>query len=94
MSAATEEASERWQRPAVRVPGAHHTMLGTQVAEQTIIAQADAGMSPDRIEAVQEEIAARNLNEATTPAGRAFARAYDDTARTLVRDLRDLEGGE
>jgi hypothetical protein len=69
-------------------------MLGRQVAEQTIIAQADAGMSAERIAAVQDEISARNLNEATTRAGREFAREYNQTARTLVRDLRELEAGE
>lgn len=87
-------AGQAWRRPAQKLPAAHHLMLGHQVAEQTITAQADAGMSADRIAEVQEEISARNLSEATTTGGRVFARAYDDTARILVRDLQDMEAGE
>jgi hypothetical protein len=64
-------------------------MLGQQMAEQTIIAQADAGMSPDRIAEVQEEIAARNLSEATTKEARTFAREYDRHARALAGDLQE-----
>jgi hypothetical protein len=94
MSAAAEERFERWQRPAVKVPAANQRMLGQQVAEQTIIAQADAGMSAQRIAEVQEEIAARNLSEATTREARTFAKEYDDTARTLVRELEEMEMGQ
>ena len=94
MSAAAEEAHERWQRPAVKVPAAHYEMLGRQVAEQTITAQADAGMTADRIAREQDEIAAHAMNEATTREGQLFARAYDDTAHTLVRELQEMEGGE
>jgi hypothetical protein len=94
MSAAAEERFERWQRPTVKVPGANQRMLGQQVAEQTIIAQADAGMPPRRIAEVQDEIATRSLSEATTPAAKRFARQYDDTARILVRELEEMEMGQ
>jgi hypothetical protein len=87
-------AGQAWQKQTRSVPAAHHRMLGRQVAEQTIIAQADAGMPAHRIAAVQDEISARNLSEATTRAGEVFAREYDDTARTLVRELREMEMGE
>jgi len=87
-------AGQAWQRPVKTIPAANQKMLGREVAEQAIIAQADAGMSPERIERVQDEIAARNLSEATTPETTRFAREYDHTARTLLRDLRDMERGE
>jgi hypothetical protein len=85
---------QAWQRPVKAIPAANQKMLGRQVAEQTIIAQADAGMSPDRIAEVQEEIAARNLSEATTMEAKTFARQYDDTARILVRELEEMEMGQ
>ena len=94
MSATAEERYERWQRPTGRAPAAHYEMLGREVAQQTITAQADAGMSADRIDRVQEEQAARNLTDATTREGQLFARSYDETVRTLVRDLREMEAGE
>jgi uncharacterized protein with von Willebrand factor type A (vWA) domain len=94
MSAAREEAYERWGRRTQRVPAANHRMLGQQVAEQTIIAQCDAGMSPGRIAEAQDEIATRNLSEATTREGRIFATEYDSTARILVRELQEMEAGE
>ena len=94
MSATAEETHERWQRPAVKVPAAHYQMLGRQVAEQTITALADAGMSPSRIATVQEHIAIHVLNEATTREGQLFAAEYDNTARTLVRELQEMEAGQ
>lgn len=94
MGAVAEEAHERWQRPAVKVPSANQRMLGREVAEQTIIAQCDAGMSHSRIAEVQDEISTRNLSEATTREGRVFATEYDSTARILVRELQEMEAGE
>jgi hypothetical protein len=87
-------AGQAWQRPVKPIPAANQKMLGQQVAEQTIIAQADAGMPADRIAEVQEEISARALSEATTKAGERFAREYDWTARALVRELEEMEAGE
>lgn len=91
---ATAMAGQAWRQPVKSVPAANQRMLGQQVAEQTITVQADAGMSPDRIERVQEEISARNLSEATTRAAKHFAKEYDETARTLVRELQEMEAGE
>jgi hypothetical protein len=87
-------AGQAWQRPVKTIPGANQRMLGREVAEQTITAQADAGMSPGRIGREQDEIAAHLLNEAVTPEGERFAREYDWTARALVRDLEEMEMGE
>jgi hypothetical protein len=91
---ATAMAGQAWQRPVKPIPAANQKMLGQQVAEQTIIAQASAGMSPGRIGREQDEIAAHLLNEAVTPQGERFAREYDWTARALVRDLEEMEMGE
>jgi hypothetical protein len=86
-------AGQAWQRPVKPIPAANQKMLGQQVAEQTIIAQASAGMSADRIGREQDEIAAHLLNEAVTPESERFAREYDWTARALVRDLEEMEMG-
>jgi hypothetical protein len=85
---------QAWQRPVKAIPAANQKMLGRQVAEQTIIAQANAGMSPERIAGVQEEISARNLSEATTREAQAFAREYDWTASVLTRELAEMKAGE
>ena len=45
-------AGQAWQKETRSVPAVHHRMLGRQVAEQTIIAQADSGMPGDRIAVV------------------------------------------
>jgi hypothetical protein len=66
-------------------------VLGRETAGQQIIAQADAGMAAGRIGDVQAGIAAHLLSEARTPEGQAFAREYDWTAQTLVRDLKELD---
>jgi hypothetical protein len=55
-----------------------------------ITTQADRGMPGDAIQRHHEDQAARMLSEATTPDGRAFARAYAEAAATLVADLREL----
>jgi len=65
-------------------------MLGREVAEQTITVQANAGMHPDRISTVQDEICSYLLSEATTPEAVRFAREYDQTARTLLRNLQEI----
>jgi hypothetical protein len=87
-------AAQAWQRPVKTIPGANQRMLGREVAEQTITAQANAGMSPERIGREQDEIAAQLLSDAVTPEGERFAREYDWTATALVRDLEEIEMGE
>jgi hypothetical protein len=61
---------------------------GARTAEQIICAQAPAGLDPDRIADHHHDIAAGLRSDATTPEGRAFAGAYDDTAASLAADLR------
>jgi hypothetical protein len=87
-------AGQAWQPETKSVPAANHRMLGRQVAEQTIIAQANAGMSAERIAQVQDEIAAHALTEASNRQGQQFAREYDWTAHVLVRELKEMEAGE
>ena len=48
-------------------------------------------MPADAIQRHHEDQAAWMLSEATTPDGRAFARAYAEAAATLVADLRELD---
>ena len=64
---------------------------GHDTASFIITTQADRGMPGDAIQRHHEDQAARMLSEATTPDGRAFARAYAKTAATLVADLRELD---
>jgi hypothetical protein len=56
-----------------------------------ITTQANRGMLADAIQRHHEDQAAWLLSEATTPDGRAFARAYAEAATTLVADLRELD---
>jgi len=64
---------------------------GHDTASFIITTQADRGMSADAIQRHHEDQAAWVLSEATTPDGRAFARAYAEAAATLVADLRELD---
>jgi hypothetical protein len=66
-------------------------VLGRETAGQQIIAQAGAGMPAGRISDVQADTAAHLLSEAHTAEGHAFAREYDWTAETLVRELKELD---
>jgi hypothetical protein len=48
-----------------------------------------AGIIRERLGESQDELAGRLRNDASTPEGRAYARAFSDTAATRVRDLRE-----
>jgi hypothetical protein len=50
-----------------------------------------ASAAPDGPEDSQNELAARLLNDASTPEGRAYGRAFSDTAATYVRELRERD---
>ena len=64
---------------------------GHDTASFIITTQADLGMSADAIQRHHEDQAAWLLSEATTPDGRAFARAYAEAAATLMADPRELD---
>jgi hypothetical protein len=50
--------------------------------------QADASTRPEHLADSRDEIAARLLNDASTPEGQAYARAFSDSAAAYVRELR------
>jgi hypothetical protein len=57
-------------------------------ATRTVTAQYAAGLGLDAIAAHHDDVSASLLADAQTGYGRAYAREYGDTARTLVADLR------
>ncbi len=56
-----------------------------------IVQRADPGTTPERVRDSQDQIATRLLNDASTPEGRAYAKALSDTAATYVRELRERD---
>ena len=48
-----------------------------------------AGIIRECLPGSQDELAGRLRNDASTPEGRAYARAFSDTAATRVRELRE-----
>jgi hypothetical protein len=56
-----------------------------------VIQSAGAGAAPDGPEDSQNELTARLINDAGTPEGRAYARAFSGTAATYVRELRERD---
>jgi hypothetical protein len=48
-----------------------------------------AGIIRERLPGSQDELAGRLRNDASTPEGRAYARAFSDTAAARVRELRE-----
>jgi hypothetical protein len=83
-----EQFAERAESEA-RLADAHKA--GAETAAGLIIQQADAGMTPERVGDSQHEIATWLLNDASTPEGQAYARAFSDTAATCVSDLRERD---
>ena len=63
---------------------------GAQAAHQVITAQADAGMSPDQIDASAECVLGGRFDHRTAESD-AFYAAYDQTAAIYVADLREPE---
>jgi hypothetical protein len=65
---------------------------GGRIAQRIITAQADAGMTPDRIEVSAEKMLADRF-DGPTPVSDAFYGEYDTTAAILTRELREMEAG-
>jgi hypothetical protein len=63
---------------------------GQEVADQVVTAQADAGMSADRIDASAEHVLGARF-ESPTAESDAFWSGYDETAAIYAADLRDLD---
>jgi hypothetical protein len=51
----------------------------------------NVGLAPERVEESRAEIAARLLNDPSTPEGQAFAQAVSDTTAAHVRELRERD---
>lgn len=80
---AQQDAGAQYDLDAARREGA----LG---AHLVVTRQAEAGMSPDAIEASAERVIAEQ-HATSDPADLAFFRAYDATAATYTRGLREME---
>jgi hypothetical protein len=61
---------------------------GTDTPASLTEQQTDAGTRPERLAESHDEIAARLLNDTSTPEGQAYARAFSDSAAASVRELR------
>jgi hypothetical protein len=79
----TTQASNEHQPAAPRQAGHDAALL-------VITSQANAGMRPDAIEASAEQVLADRFTHPTA-AAEAFYREYDQTAASLVAELRDLD---
>jgi hypothetical protein len=61
---------------------------GTDTPASLTTQQADAGTRPEHQADSHDEIAARLLNDTSTPEGQAYARALSDSAAAYLRELR------
>jgi hypothetical protein len=64
---------------------------GAQPSADQITQQACAGMTSQCAGDSQDAIADRSLNDASTPEGQAYARAFSDTAAAHVKELRERD---
>jgi hypothetical protein len=62
---------------------------GTDTPASLIAQQADAGTRPEHLADSRDEVAARLLNDTSTPEGQAYAQAFSDSAATYLRELRE-----
>ena len=87
---AEREALSQWApgNPIAHVQDARQA--GAETATRNITAQADAGMTADRIERASEGVLSGRFEKAS-PQSDAFYSEYDQTAATLTRELREIE---
>ncbi len=71
----------------------HADRAGADAAHHLISALADAGMTPDRIDGVVEDVLGGRHDQPASPMSERFYDAFDLTAATYVADLRELEAG-
>jgi len=83
-----EEFAERAESEA-RLADARQAGAGPSA--DPITQQADAGMTPQRAGDSEDALADRLLNDASTPEGQAYARAFSDTATARVKELRERD---
>jgi hypothetical protein len=65
--------------------------LGAETTANSPTRRADAGISPEVAGYSQDEIAARLLDDPSTPEGHAYAGTFSDTAATRVKELRQRD---
>src|SRR5450631_1305629 len=63
---------------------------GSQIADDVVRSQADAGMSADRVDRSAEDVLAARF-DAPTAESDAFWGGYDTTSAIYAADLRDLD---
>lgn len=83
-----EEFAERAE-PEARL--ADTSKAGAEPSADLIIEQADAGVTPERVGDSQDAITDWLLNDASTPEGQAYARAFSDTAAAYVKEARERD---
>jgi hypothetical protein len=83
-----EEFAERAESEA-KLADPHKA--GTEPPADPISQQAGAGTTPQRAADSQDTIADRLQNDASTPEGQAYARAFADTAAAHVKELRERD---
>ncbi len=67
---------------------------GAMTAHQITVAQVEAGMSPDAIQAGQDAAVAGYDPDAATPEQQEWARGYTETAADILQTYRDAEQAE
>jgi hypothetical protein len=65
--------------------------VAAEPSAEPITQQACAGATPQRAGDGREAIADRLLNDASTPEGQAYTRAFSDTAAAHVKELRERD---
>jgi hypothetical protein len=83
-----EEFAERAESEA-RAADARETGAGT--AADPITQRADTDVTPEHARDSRDQVAARLLNDASTPEGQAYAKALSDNAAAYVRELRERD---
>lgn len=64
---------------------------GAEPSADLITQRADTGVTPERAGDSQDAVADRLLNDASTPEGQAYAKAFSDTAAACVKELRQRD---
>jgi hypothetical protein len=86
-----EPAEEFAERAESEAWVADARALGAETAANSPTRRADAGISPEVAGYSQDEIAARLLDNPSTPEDHAYAGAFSDTAATQVKESRQRD---
>ncbi len=83
-----EEFAERAEAEARPTDASN---AGPETTADLIMGPSGVGSASKRAEDNRDEIPARLLNDASTPEGQAYARAFSDAAAAYVRELRERD---